>query len=203
MQSAGKKHMSHPGSILGVGDFSHSSIVVLLHLLIDCPLRTVKSMWYLTHYHMFTTSFTRYIVNSLSYFFSTVIHRLVLIDIPGWSARDTSPTAPWPLLWLRNGPTPLTMELPITVTGTGFAFLGRAGSFGRETFGSWWWACSGQFDVGGKSETAVGDIRASASNRLLIVIVGGLQLALALADDITDPGGEASLIVSMNFVSSL
>ena len=40
MQSGGKIHMSHPGSILGLGDFSHSSIVVLLHLLIDCPLRT-------------------------------------------------------------------------------------------------------------------------------------------------------------------
>ena len=41
MQSAGTIHMSHPGSILGPGDFSHSSsIVVLLHLLIDCPLRT-------------------------------------------------------------------------------------------------------------------------------------------------------------------
>ena len=68
----------------------------------------VKSMWYLTHYHLFTTSFSGDIVNGLSYFFSTVLHRLVLdivttcrehgnvtfvdifqttLDIPGSSAR--------------------------------------------------------------------------------------------------------------------
>ena len=65
------------------------------------------------------------------------------------------------------------------------------------------WLRAGCRDFGGMSETSAGDMSASGSNRLLVDIVGRSQFTLVVADDVTDPGGEKSLIVSINFVSSL
>ena len=55
----------------------------------------------------------------------------------------------------------------------------------------------------GISGISSGDTWASGSNRLLVEIVGRPQFTLELVDDVTSPGGETSLMVSINFVSSL
>ena len=117
-------------------NFLCDSGVEVVDLVIELWL--VVTMWYMAHINRLSLSFPRYFVYDFLYYVDTVLHWLGL-DVPAETTLMSSigtciklpliclavllgkakPPAQYSLLWCKKGATPLTPQLPITVTDTG------------------------------------------------------------------------------------